>query len=93
MAKCDVVVKGSVSTGEQYAMHTETQISVVQPEEGYYVVFSATQVINNVQNSVATLLGIGTNEYVHQWCIRKMRTSHDNYSSIALIWHIIHQES
>ena len=63
MAKCDVVVKGSVSTGEQYAMHTETQISVVQPEEGYYVVFSATQVINNVQNSVATLLGITTNEY------------------------------
>lgn len=62
MAKCDAVVSGSVSTGEQYPMYTETQICVVQPEEGYYVVFAATQVISTIQGSVASLLGITTNE-------------------------------
>lgn len=62
IAKSDIVVSGSVSTGEQYAMHTETQTTLVQPEEGYYVVFSATQVIHTVQNSVARILGITTNE-------------------------------
>ena len=57
----DLVVSGTVETGEQYPMHMETQVCLADPQEGYYVLHAATQVITQVQTSVAALLGVGEN--------------------------------
>lgn len=65
MKKCDVTASGVIETGEQYGMHLETQVCLTLPEEGYYVVMAATQVMAPTQTYIAKLLGITTNEYVY----------------------------
>ena len=61
---CDVVIEGTVSTGEQYAMHTETQNCTALPQEGYYILYASTQVINGTLNTAAKVLGIPANMWV-----------------------------
>ena len=58
---CDVVIEGTVSTGEQYGMHTETQNCTALPQEGYYILYASTQVINGTLNTAAKVLGIPAN--------------------------------
>ena len=57
----DLVVSGTVETGEQYPMHMETQVCLADPQEGYYILHAATQVMMQMQTSVAALLGVGKN--------------------------------
>lgn len=60
----DAVIEGSVSTGEQYGMHTETQNCTAIPEEGYYTLYASTQVMTGTLNSAAQVLGINANMWV-----------------------------
>ncbi|XP_067931825.1 uncharacterized protein [Watersipora subatra] len=62
LKSCDVVVTGAVETGEQYPMYTEPQVCLTDPQEGFYILHAATQIMGDMQGSVAALLGINKNE-------------------------------
>ncbi|KAF6024631.1 hypothetical protein EB796_017075 [Bugula neritina] len=62
LVNSDVVFSGVVETGEQYPMHMETQVTLAVPQEGHYLLLSATQVMAVMQTQVAALLALETNE-------------------------------
>ena len=59
---CENIVTGTVEIGSQYPMHMETQICLAQPHEGYYKLQAATQVVAQMHDNVAAILGVDMNE-------------------------------
>ena len=54
----DVAVEGAVEVGEQYPMYMENQICAVVPQEGFYVVYSASQRLSDVVAAISRVIDI-----------------------------------
>uniref|UniRef100_K1Q8Q7 Xanthine dehydrogenase n=1 Tax=Magallana gigas TaxID=29159 RepID=K1Q8Q7_MAGGI len=58
IAKSAVKVSGRIQCGNQYHMAMETQITICNPTEDGFEVFSSTQWVDRCQKSIAMVLGI-----------------------------------
>lgn len=58
IAKSAVKVSGRIQCGNQYHMALETQITICNPTEDGFEVFSSTQWVDRCQKSIAMVLGI-----------------------------------
>ena len=65
MSSADHVIQGRFRNGAQYHFYMETQVCVVTPVEDGFDVELASQDIQNTQTTVAAVLNLPDNRYLH----------------------------